>query len=181
MVIGAHTSTYRLDRQAFKRGPSSLYNVMYIAQTIRFACLFVPSTEYALSRLSLPRSFDAVEEKAKKTITLTHIRSVQFIDAIVAVSTHFDELFAYISSWHWVLSWSSYSSLSHCIIFFSPRSSAFDSKEKSYCFFARAHRLTEPNHWTINTNETENNNCYYLDIIFLRKKNTNWLNANHKM
>lgn len=137
------------------------------------------NTLYLVS-LSLVRSMQR-RRRRKKTITLTHIRSVQFIDAIVAVSTHFDELFACISSWHWVLSWSSYSSLSHCIIFFSPRSSAFDSKEKSYCFFARAHRLTEPNHWTINTNETENNNCYYLDIIFLRKKNTNWLNANHKM
>lgn len=48
-----------------------------------------------------------------------------------------------------------------------------DSKGKKLLFCALAHRLTEQNHWTINTNETENNNCYYLDIIFLRKKNNN--------
>lgn len=35
-----------------------------------------------------------------------------------------------------------------------------------------AHRLTEQTqiHRTINTNETENNNCYYSDIICLRKR-----------
>lgn len=181
MVIGAHTSTYRLDRQAFKRGPSSLYNVMYIAQTIRFACLFVPSTEYALSRLSLSRSFNAAEEKAKKNNnTNPHPKRTVYRRYCCSVDT-----FRWALCLHFILA------LSFILIFifislslhhfFSPRSSAFDRKEKSYCFFARAHRLTEPNHWTINTNETENNNCYYLDIIFLRKKNTNWLNANHKM
>lgn len=109
----------------------------------------------------------------KETITLTHIRGKQFIDAIVAVSTHFDELFDCISFLHWIFS--SYpdlsiytilhwSSASDFLSIFSFSIRLFIAKKRNSCVvivFLRVHRFTQ--HHRINyrnTNETENNNSY---------------------
>lgn len=63
--LSLQTSTYDPARQqAFKKRPSSLYNVMYIVQTIRCACLFFCSfTECA----ALSHTEEANEKKDNNT------------------------------------------------------------------------------------------------------------------
>lgn len=120
VIVCTHPRTSRLDGKRLTNSPSSLYNVMYSVQTIRFACLF-----YAFNWMQSSSVSECTEEdtetkkeeeekkKKKKTITLTHIRErTVYRCYCCSVDTLRCELIACISFWHWVLSWSSYSILS---------------------------------------------------------------------